>query len=83
MDRLLADAPTEDEVMDAVRLLNQSRLLQSGDIAAPMYQERYGMTRAQARRELEQAVAEGLLIDVGLLIDPVTGRQVRAYRRAE
>ena len=76
---------TDDQkaaIFDEIAALNEAQYMQPGDVTLPEYMTARDCERSKARRELAQAVKLGLLIDAGLLIDPATGRRMRAYRRA-
>ena len=76
---------TDDQkaaIFAEISAITESRYMRPGDITVAEYRDAMGLTQAKAETALRRAVAEGLLVDAGLLLHPETGRQVRAYRRA-
>jgi hypothetical protein len=70
-------------IFDEIRALNEAKSLRPGDVTVAAYKAALGVTRQQATTHIQRAVEAGVLVAVGLLIDPATGRNVRAWRRRE
>lgn len=65
-----------------IREITESQYMKPGDITVSEYRDVRRITQAKAEIEIKRAVAQGLLVDAGLLINPRNGRRQRVYRRA-
>lgn len=73
---------TRAAILDEIREYNASQELQPGDFTITDYQDRHGLSRQVATKEIERAVQAGIVVDLDLK-RAGNGKWVRAFRMAE